>query len=444
MSGPDAAPATDSWRPLRRAEAPLGARIAVRLLAGLMRITVFVIDVWARRAPQRFLAPPPWPRPSGRYAVGVRDLMLERPPQGGEAAVRAARAWYPATPAHPAPTAPLLGAAEAQAARIGSAGTIPACVLEQMQAVRTAAVPRAAMLVPDGPGWPLLLFSHGLGGLAAQNTRLCEELASHGYVVVALSHETGAAATRQADGSYRPLPPSQQAKALDPWLYVCARQRRRARDRAARSEAARRFARIESLQGEQARWIAGIGAALDALAAGGHPFARGDRTGIDLGRIGLIGMSFGGSASAAAAAIDPRVRAAVNLDGGQVGAALYDRQIPVPLLVMQSGTGAPCDGGRNGDFYEPLACTGRSGAVFRLRIEGSGHLAYSDLALFGRGALRKLLGTAGVDGARMQAIVADAVLRFCERYVKGDASVAYPGELEARWPELRRIVSEPA
>ena len=39
----------------------------------------------------------------------------------------------------------------------------------------------------NGP-YPLVIFSHGLGGNRTQNTIIIEELASHGYVVIAIEH----------------------------------------------------------------------------------------------------------------------------------------------------------------------------------------------------------------------------------------------------------------
>ena len=36
--------------------------------------------------------------------------------------------------------------------------------------------------------YPLILFSHGLGGMRMQNTIQLEELASHGYIVIAMDH----------------------------------------------------------------------------------------------------------------------------------------------------------------------------------------------------------------------------------------------------------------
>lgn len=44
-----------------------------------------------------------------------------------------------------------------------------------------------AALSDAGP-WPLIVFSHGFGGVNVQSTHLCEHLASHGFVVVAPEH----------------------------------------------------------------------------------------------------------------------------------------------------------------------------------------------------------------------------------------------------------------
>jgi dienelactone hydrolase len=444
MSGSDVRKTSDSWRPLRRADAPLGARIAIRVLAWFSRVVVGIIDVLAASMPGKWLPPVTWPRPSGSYAVGVRDVTFQKPSDAGcegcgEAATHSLRVWYPAAADGSGQAAPLLSHAEAEAIRLGASGMIPASMLRQMQTVRTASILDAPILAPEGQRWPVLLFSHGLGGTAAQNTQLCEALASHGYWVIALAHETGAAATRQPDGSYRPLSRAHQATALDPWLYACARKRRRAHTPKARDEATRCLARIESLQAEQAVWVANIRCTLDGFAGNDpHPFLRSARSVIDLGRIGLIGMSFGGSASATAACTDSRVTAVVNLDGGQVGPTLYDAQIPVPLLLLQSAAALSVDGrARNDDFYEPIESAHDSGTVFRFWIRGSGHLSYSDVTLFGRGSVRKILGTSGTEGNRMLEIVANSVRRFCDQHVKGEAGAMFPGDLMASWPELQ-------
>lgn len=43
----------------------------------------------------------------------------------------------------------------------------------------------------NGHKWPLVIFSHGLGGCEEMYSQLCCFLASHGHVVVVLEHEDG-------------------------------------------------------------------------------------------------------------------------------------------------------------------------------------------------------------------------------------------------------------
>jgi platelet-activating factor acetylhydrolase len=42
--------------------------------------------------------------------------------------------------------------------------------------------------------YPIVLFSHGLGGSMEMYTQLCQQIASHGYIVIAMEHEDGSGA----------------------------------------------------------------------------------------------------------------------------------------------------------------------------------------------------------------------------------------------------------
>lgn len=60
----------------------------------------------------------------------------------------------------------------------------------------------------DAPQWPLVVFSHGLGGARTTYSHLCTRLAAEGRVVLALEHRDGtgpAVFPRGADGTRKSM-----------------------------------------------------------------------------------------------------------------------------------------------------------------------------------------------------------------------------------------------
>jgi pimeloyl-ACP methyl ester carboxylesterase len=134
---------------------------------------------------------------------------------------------------------------------------------------------------------PVLIFSPGGGMIPQLYTSQLEDLASHGYVVAAITHTYDAFVTVFPDGSH---------VAYD----------------------GKRWPQIPSLEGEvnlnQLEWHADdIRAVLDDLsrAPSSLPFAGR----LDLARVGAFGHSFGGLAAAHACQKDPRFKACLNQDG---------------------------------------------------------------------------------------------------------------------------------
>jgi predicted dienelactone hydrolase len=66
----------------------------------------------------------------------------------------------------------------------------------------TSTASKEDLPLPEGTVYPLIVFSHGYGGIAIQSVRLMEHLASHGFVVVAPTH-TG---NSQGDDTPSPNP----------------------------------------------------------------------------------------------------------------------------------------------------------------------------------------------------------------------------------------------
>jgi len=99
--------------------------------------------------------------PDGPYDVGVRVVNIDYKGQTMPVMV-----WYPAEASSQAPYL-------------------------YNTSIKGVAVKNAMPYQPAGP-FPLIVFSHGMGGCAPQHVFINEELASHGYVVYAPDHDESA------------------------------------------------------------------------------------------------------------------------------------------------------------------------------------------------------------------------------------------------------------
>jgi hypothetical protein len=157
------------------------------------------------------------------------------------------------------------------------------------QAVSDAPVSDAAskfpVLVLSPSGFPPLLLSC-----------IAEELASHGYVVVGVNHTYETTVTVFDDGRVVPMNPAAVGGALGPQT-------------GSHEEAFGARAAVCERKAEDLAFVADQISRIDADST--SRFAGR----LDTTRIGAVGHSFGGNAALEWCRIDPRCRAAVNLDG---------------------------------------------------------------------------------------------------------------------------------
>jgi predicted dienelactone hydrolase len=171
---------------------------------------------------------------------------------------------------------------------------------------------------PRSGSFPLVLFSHGSWGHRRQSTFLCTHLASHGYVVAAPDHPGNTTADLVALTRRTASEPLSAAH-VRAWIA----------DRPVDLQ----FVLDGVVDGRIAGWGAGV----------------------DAGRVGAAGHSFGGWTVLALTARDPRIRATVALApaGGAdplpgivpVRADLdWERDVPTLYLAAQSDTLTPLRG----------------------------------------------------------------------------------------------------
>ncbi|MEV7418682.1 hypothetical protein [Streptomyces sp. NPDC089919] len=384
------------------------------------------------------------PAPTGPLPVGTVELHLvdrsrpapllpSRPYQEVMAGV-----WYPADPGREGPVAPWLpAAAAADWDRHSAPGlTVPAGAVD-WRGIRTHARTGAPVAGPPADPrtggrlgrFPVLLFAPGDGGPRALGTALVEELASHGYVVVAVDAPYEADQVEFPGGRVvRALPlPAKLTPAT-----VAALLAEHARARLA-----------------DARFVL---RALGALARGHNPDAAGRdlpaglAEALDLTRVGAFGQSLGGSVAAALTRAEPRVRAAAGLDGAFVG-PVARTGVAVPFLLMLSGAHSLADDPSRRSFW--AASTGRRRA---LRMRGAGHGSYTDLQailpqLTGLVAAEARAGLIGsVDPERSLAAQRAALTAFFDRYVKGRPGAPFDFDAPGRsgYPVLEAVRYEQA
>lgn len=182
-----------------------------------------------------------------------------------------------------------------------------------------------ASVRPQGHAWreappaigrpaPVLLFSPGLGVNAQLYAGLTEDLASHGYVVVTINHPYVSGPTPLPDGRIVRY----EEKEGEEWIDDEAAQA---------ADWARSTARL-------AVTVADEGTVLDWLAR--RNATRGDMLEgrLDMARVGAFGHSFGGATAMQVQRTDPRVKAAVDLDGTVYGD--IDQPWTKPFMILQS------------------------------------------------------------------------------------------------------------
>jgi hypothetical protein len=171
--------------------------------------------------------------------------------------------------------------------------------------------------------FPLVLFSHGLGGTGFEYTCLIEDLVSHGYVVVAIEHTDMALAVLFPNGKI-------------------IHQRQEPMPAGLSSE--ERMQQMMASAGKGISQGAGdvvfvLGKLAELNHSGSKGFPLGGR--LDLTRVAAAGHSAGGAFAARACELDARIRACVSLDGSLPPIAAFPefpdgKGLQQPVLLLEA------------------------------------------------------------------------------------------------------------
>ena len=300
------------------------------------------------------------PPPTGPYSVATRTTTWTdssrdetfTPEQDFRRLV--VQVWYPVDGKITGQPAPYVDDPKLRMPALARQLQLPVFPIKHFTKVRTNSLPDIS---PDHSGetFPVILFSHGLSGMRFQNTSLMEELASHGYIVIAPDHPYEANITIYPDGTTA--------------LYAGGKRRS-----VLRGEASSHidFSLLSIL-------VCDLSFLIDRVMA-----QQSDQWITDLPinpeQVGIIGHSLGGAAVINTAFEDDRVDAVMVLDGWY---------LPVPDSVIVSGIDQPYmhlgqEVWKDAENYVRMdsMLSSRKGPIFTLLVSNTKHPDYTDMPLF--------------------------------------------------------------
>jgi dienelactone hydrolase len=354
---------------------------------------------------------PSLPQPSGAHQVGseiFRWTDSTRPEtltsNASDHRQVVAQAWYPADSRTGRPV-PYF---EAQDKLPGSIGGLPSFIYASFGKIAT----HATFEVPvssDHQAWPVLVFSPGLSIPREAYTALCSDLASRGYVVIALSTPYESAPTVLAGGRVigQTAHPDVMGPAPHPELE-----------------------RLIDIRAADTSFV------LDRLMALAEERPSSPLAGhLDLRHVGIVGHSLGGATAVQAMAADVRFKVGVNLDGKLVGSQ-PDAHLDRPLLWIES------DGPQTDEYTRGrdrlLAGRGDSGSL--VTVGGSVHMSFSDDPAYWTATGRSLVGSAAGAGSisvtDMTAMTGDTIAAFVAPAL-GVAGAPTMNQVLARYRAIR-------
>jgi predicted dienelactone hydrolase len=281
-------------------------------------------------------------------------------------------------------------------------------------------------LSPAKAHYPVIIFSHAMVSFAEQNTLLMEHLASHGYVVFAISHPYTSMRVVSSDG--RAIYPdldkvnagSAQLRSVNADLLPRI-ERASSREDRMRLQL-ELYERASGNNALMAIWVDDLRFVLDSITtrSGSDPKLQSFSDHIDADQMGFLGMSFGGGAVTEFCKSDTRCRAVLNMDGPTFGRRQRQPlQVPYLALIRE-----------NQESLHYLLTASRSD-YYQVEVKGSTHLDFTDDAVV-LPILKWLSITGSISGGRVIEITNVVSLRFFDAYLLGGPKPRFDNGL----PEL--------
>ncbi|MBF2005062.1 MAG: hypothetical protein IGS49_06250 [Chlorogloeopsis fritschii C42_A2020_084] len=361
------------------------------------------------------------PAPSGSYAVGttayylvdssrketysaeiynLQTQKLATTPRATDSRELMVFIWYPAKSQPKAKTIPYIdeGFALATAESMGANfGVSPEQFVKLVtQTIQTNAIPKAE-LANKLKRYPVVIFSPGFGATPKLYTIQLEQLASYGYVVVAVN-------------------PTYEAPVLFPDGQVITQSSVFDFSSANKQTEQRTFNQAVAIRAKDIVFVLNE---LNRLNVKDPQRLFTER--LDLSRVGIFGHSLGGDTAIEAMWRDRRLKAGINIDGGSYGKLLSSGNkdsLNRPFL------GISHDGA---DDALRLFYQRQKNNAYRLTVKGSKHTTFTDFGLIlpaflahsttqAQSQIQQAIGS--IDPQRAAKIASAYTLAFFDQYLK--------------------------
>ena len=271
---------------------------------------------------------------------------------------------------------------------------------------------------PETPAgdYPLIVFSHGAFGFSGSNYSTFAELASNGYVVASIGH-TGHA--------FYTLDTKNRLTTVDSSFITRASEINAVTDTQNEEDIFETTREWMSIRTQDENFVLDTILTLAKDSSSPLPFSI-----IQPDRIGLMGHSLGGAASAQTGRDRSDIDAVIVLDGtmlgeeiafGDQGIVLNDTPYPVPLLNIYAEDHYENARTLEKDSYSNFHASENALNAYETVFRGAGHLNFTDLPLFSP-MLAGKLGIGTVDERSCIETMNEVVLSFFNSCLKEGGS----------------------